>query len=325
MRIFLTGATGFIGGALANRCLAEGHELDLLVRTPAKAKDLEQKGARLHPGDVVDRESVLAAMKGADAVVHAAALYKLGPVDRVAMQRTNVEGTRHVLEAARDLGIPRIVYVSSVAAKGETSGEIADERFEHQGRYCSWYEWTKHKAHLLARELRHQGLPVRIVMPGVVYGPGDPSAIGRYIRDYVARRLPARIGEETIYSFVHVDDVVDGILRVIERGEDGEEYLLSGIPYSFKELHRILEELTGVRPPWFKLPIPVARVYAFGAEFLGRLTGIEPLVTQEGVTSMDSACFAFSSLKAIEELGWPPRDLPDGLRQTLQAEGRAVR
>lgn len=322
MRIFMTGATGFIGGRLAARLLADGHQLDLLVRTPKKAAALEEAGASLVKGDITEPESFREVIGEADAVIHAAAIYEIGPVDRDFMRRVNVEGTRNVLEACRDAGVSTTVYVSTIAAKGDTQGEVGDETFEHKGNFCTWYEWTKWKAHQVAVQLREAGLPLRIAMPGAVYGPGDHSAVGQYIHDFVDRKLPARIGEDTINSFVYIDDVVDGLVRVLERGEDGEDYLLAGIPYSFRELNATLQKLTGVRPPGLSFPIWMADLYARGAEAVGRWTGKTPLVTREGVKMMDGITFAFSSIKAIEQLGWPPRELEEGLAATLAARGQ---
>lgn len=315
----MTGATGFIGGVLARRLLDAGHELHLLVRTPSRAKALADAGAHLHEGDLTDGDSIRAGMAGCDLVVHAAAWYEIGPIDREFMTRVNVEGTRNVLEAARDLDVGTTVYVSTIASKGDTGGEVADESFEHRRNFTTWYEWTKWKAHEVAKELRQEGLRLRVVMPGVVYGPDDHSAVGQYIEDYVNRKLPARIGEDTVHSFVYVDDVADGIVRVIEDGKDGEEYLLCGYPYSYRELNATLRKLTGVKPPALAFPIWAAKIYARLSEAYGRLTGKKVLVTLEGIAMMDGVTYAFSPMKAIETLGWIPRELEPGLEETLRS------
>lgn len=324
MKIFLTGATGFIGGRIIER-LGADHEVCALVRTPARAGHLEEKGVRLQAGDLGDRAALAAGMEGCEAVIHGAAHYELGPVDQAAMTRANVDGTRRVLEAAREAGIERIVHVSSIAAKGDTGGCMADESFQHREVFPSHYERTKYEAHVLVDEFRSQGLPVRVVMPGTVYGPGDQSSIMGYLRDFVNRRLPARFGEDTVMSFVHVDDVADGVLRVLFDGEGGRDYLLAGFPHSFGELNQLLTEMTGIRAPRLRLSTGVARAYATIAETFGHLMGRKVLVTREGVAMMDSLCYAFDSSRAIQELEWRPRTLRDGLVPTLASLGVAVR
>lgn len=324
MKIFLTGATGFIGGRLAER-LAQDHEVRALVRTPAKAGSLEALGVELVPGDLNDRAALARGMDGCDAVVHGAAMYVLGRVNPDVMEEVNVGGTRRVLEAAREAGIENVVYISSVAAKGDTGGVMADETFAHRQDFPSHYERTKFEAHQVADAMIAKGLPVKVVMPGVVYGPGDQSSIMQYLRDFVRRTLPARVGEETVYSFVHVDDVVDGIVRVLTRGKPAQSYLLAGFPHSFRELNLTLVELTGVRPPRFALPLWLARIYARVSDFVGHVLGRPVLVSREGVESVADRCYAFDSTRAIRDLGWAPRPLRAGLVPTLRSLGATVR
>lgn len=324
MKIFLTGATGFIGGRIVDKLVPE-HEVCALVRTPARAGHLEKKGVRLQAGDLGDRAALEKGMEGCQAVIHGAAQYELGPVNREAMTRTNVTGTRRVLEAARKAGIDRIVHISSIAAKGDTGGEMATEEFQHQQDFPSHYERTKFEAHQLVDELRKEGLPVRVVMPGTVYGPGDQSSIMQYLRDFVKRKLPARFGEDTVMSFVHVDDVADGVLRVLFEGDAGKDYLLAGFPHSFGELNQLITSLTGIRPPRLRISAGMARTYAGMSETLGHLLGRKVLVTREGVAMMDSRCYAFDSSRAIRELQWRPRTLAEGLPPTLASLGVAVK
>lgn len=316
----MTGATGFIGGRLVRRLVAD-HEVRALVRTPAKAAHLEELGVELHPGDLTDAASLAAGIEGCDAVVHGAAFYELGPIDRAFMTQVNVDGTRAVMEAALEAGVGPVVYISSIAALGDTGGAPATEDHEHGPDFPSHYERTKYEAHQIAREYREKGLGVRQVMPGVVYGPDDPSAIMGYFRDFVRRRLPARVGEDTVQSFVHVEDVADGIVRVLTDGEDGEEYLLAGFPHSFREVNALLELLTGVRPPRLRMPLALARLYARLSEGFGHLLGRKVLVTREGVETMADLCYMFDSAKAIDELGWQPRTLPVGLAETVESLG----
>jgi dihydroflavonol-4-reductase len=230
-----------------------------------------------------------------------------------------------MLQATLEAGIDRIVYISSIAALGDTGGSPAREDHEHGPNFPSHYERTKHEAHQVARGFVKKGLGVRQVMPGVVYGPGDPSAMMDYFRDFVRGRLPARVGEDTVQSFVHVDDVVDGIVRVLESGRDGEEYLLAGFPHSFREVNALLELLTGVRPPRLRMPLGLARIYARLSEGFGHLLGRKVLVTREGIETMADLCYMFDSSKVIEELGWKPRIFPVGLAETVESLGVILR
>ncbi len=325
MKIFLTGATGFIGGRLA-ALLSQDHSLRALVRNPARANfSLKELGVEIHEGDLTRPETIKEGMKGCDAVIHGAAHYELGPVDQAQMTKINVEGTRAVLEAAFRAGIGPVVYISSIAALGDTQGVCAQESFEHGPHFPSHYEKTKYEAHQIANEYKKKGLALRVIMPGVVYGPGDPSAIGKYFKDFVHRSLPARMGEDTIQSFVHVDDVAEGIRQALLNGKDKEDYLLAGFPHSFREVNALLSDLSGARPPLLRLPIPVAKGYAVLSEFAGSILGQKVLVTREGVASLANLSYIFDSSKAIEKLGWRPRSLERGLRQTLSSLGIKVR
>jgi dihydroflavonol-4-reductase len=323
MKIFLTGATGFIGGKIIER-LAPEHELHALVRTPAKARHLEEKGVLLQAGDLEDRGALEAGMEGCQAVIHGAAHYEIGPVNQEAMTRANVTGTKNVLEVAQKVGIDRIVHISSVAAKGDTGGVIADEGWEHCQVFPCHYERTKFEAHQLVNRYRKEGLPVRVVLPGTVYGPGDPSSFGQYIRDFVSRQLPARFGEETVMSLVHVEDVADGVVRVLFNGKPAEDYLLAGFPHSFAELNAMITDLTGIQGPRFRLPAAIAHAYAAVSETVGHVLGQKVLVTREGIAMVDSLCYAFDSSRAIQELGWCPRTLEEGLITTLESLGVAA-
>jgi nucleoside-diphosphate-sugar epimerase len=178
MRYFLTGATGFLGGRLARRLHAAGHEVVALVRDVRKAENLAQLGVELHAGDITERATLQKPMAGADGVFHCAAWYKLGVREPQVAQAVNVEGTRNVLETMRELDIPRGVYTSTLAVFSDTHGKLADENDYYDGPHISLYDRTKWQAHYeVAQPLMAAGLPLTIVLPGVIYGPGDQSAV----------------------------------------------------------------------------------------------------------------------------------------------------
>ncbi len=192
MKYFITGATGFIGGRVAQQLAGAGHEVVALVRTPAKARHLAAPGITLHQGDITDKESILAAMAGVDGVFHIAAWYKVGARDTGTAERINVGGTRNVLEAMKELGIPKGVYTSTLAVFSDTHGRLVDETYRHNGPWLSEYDRTKWMAHYqVAEPMINEGLPLVIVQPGVVYGPGDTGMTHVGVVQYLRRQLPA--------------------------------------------------------------------------------------------------------------------------------------
>ena len=207
MKIFLTGATGFIGGAVALALQERGDEVRALVRNREKAQDLEAAGVALVPGGLSDVDTIASALKGCDAAIHNAAVYEVGikKSEHPAMYAANVEGTENVLGAALRAKTPKVVYVSTVGAFGNTKGQVVDETYEHTGEgYTSYYEETKVLAHQAARRLiDEQGLPCVIVQPGGVYGPEDHSAIGDLIERFAKGKLPAMMFPELGFNLVH--------------------------------------------------------------------------------------------------------------------------
>ena len=244
MKYFVTGATGFIGGRLVRQLRAAGHEVRALVRTPSKAPDLAGLGVSLHPGDITDKESMRAAMRGSDGVFHLAAWYRIGarPGERRLAERINVQGTRNVLELIGDLGVPKGVYTSTLAVFGDTEGWVGDESYRHSGPWLSEYDRTKWRAHYeVAVPLIQAGLPLVIVQPGVVYGPGDPSVIGNLLRQYLRRTLPIR-PHGAAFCWGHVDDTAHGHILAMDKGRAGQSYILAGPPHTLEEALEIAED-----------------------------------------------------------------------------------
>lgn len=322
MEYFVTGATGFIGGRLVRQLRAAGHEVRALVRSPSKAPDLTGLGASLHPGDITDKETMRAAMRGADGVFHLAAWYRIGAPasERRGAERINVQGTRNVLELMRELGIPKGVYTSTIAVFGDTEGWVGDESYRHTGPWLSEYDRTKWEAHYeVAVPMMQAGLPLVIVQPGVVYGPGDPSAIGMLLRQYLRRTLPA-IPKGTAYCWGHVDDTALGAIRAMEKGRPGESYILAGPPHSLEEALAIAAEITGIRPPRLRLAAGLLRAAAGVAGLVERIVPLPESYSAETLRVAAGVTYLGSSEKAHLELGWSVRSLETGLRQTLEHE-----
>ena len=322
MKVFLTGGTGFIGSELARRLRERGDDVVALVRTPGRAEALSAIGCALVAGSLRDTAALRAGLDGADAAIHGAAVYEVGilPARRPAMYETNVSGTRNVLSAALDAGTPKALYLSSVVAFGDTRGRVVDETYEHPGRYTSYYDETKHLAHLEARRQIAAGLPLVVVQPGAVYGPRDHSVVGDMVRKVARGRLPATAFPSMGLTAVHRDDVVTGILLALDSGRTGESYVLGGDLTTLGEVVATAARVAGRRPPRLTVPTAVVKAAAPFGRVVGPLLGYPPNM-RELVGTSDGVTFWASDAKARAELGYAPRGLEDGLRDTLNAEG----
>jgi nucleoside-diphosphate-sugar epimerase len=314
MRALVTGATGFIGRALTRRLLARGWDVTAFVRDPAKAPE----GTAIAEGDIALRATVEQAVKGHDAVFHLAAWYALGVRDRARMERFNVDGARTVLTAARDAGASTIVHCSTVAALGrEAPDGIGDESTPHPGAFGSIYEETKHRAHQEALELARDGAPIVVVMPGAVYGTGDHSMVGVLLKVYARKLLVACPFQDTGLSWVHVDDVGEGMARAAEHGTRGESYVLGGDNETIRGMFIRVAAYTGIRPP-ANLPDGLVKVALPLGPGIARLLGQEPRLLHEGLKSLHGS-WMFSSLKAERELGYTHRPVEEGIPETVRA------
>lgn len=325
-RVFLTGATGFIGGHVARRLRERGDDVVALVRNPGRAEALGELGCTLAAGDLSSREAIRRAAEGCDAAVHGAAAYKVGipRSERAAMQDANVAGTENVLDACVDAGVGRIVYVSTVNVFGNTQGQVVDESYRRDtsGGFLSCYDETKYRAHEIALERIAAGAPIVIVQPGGVYGPGDHSEIGNMIDQVRTGRLPLKPFPGLGFNLVHVEDVAAGVLLALDRGEVGESYVLGGELSTMGELVDRVAELSGRKPPRRALPAGLVRLTAPLGPLVGPALGFPPNLG-EVVKASDGVTYWASHDKARRELGYAPRDLETGLRQTLEATARS--
>lgn len=325
MKVFVTGGTGFIGGHVARKLLHRGDEVVALVRNPDKGKQLRDIGADLAEGDLSDDAAIRNAMRGCDAAIHGAAVYEVGiPNDaHEAMYEANVLGTERVLRAALDEKVPRVVYISTVGAFGNTHGRVVDETYRHPGEdFTSYYEETKYKAHEIARRLiDDEGLPCVIVQPGGVYGPDDHSAIGTQINQFLAGRMPLIAFPDLGMNMVHVDDVADGVLLAIDKGKSGEAYVLGGQITTMRELIETVGKVCGKKAPKRAIPTSLMKAMTPIGPVVGKVMGQPPNLS-ELISSADGVTFWAKHDKAIEQLDYSPRGLEQGLRDTLEAEGR---
>lgn len=317
MRYFVTGGTGFIGGRLIEHLREAGHEVVALVRDPSRARHLADAGATLAQGDITDRSSLVEPMRGADGVFHVAAWYEVGTDGRHA-DAVNVEGTRNVLETMRDIGVPRGVYTSSIAINSDTGGRVVDESYRYDGPHLSRYDATKARAHHeVALPLIDEGLPLVVLMPGMVYGPGDSSQLGRLLRQALAGERLLLPGPPTGVCWTHVDDVVHAHVLAMERGELGRAYIVTGECRTWREGFETAARVTGtpLRAMW--VPPIVLRGLAAAMRVLERVVRVPPEYTSEGLRVGAGTTYYGDASRAREELGLETRSLERGLRETF--------
>jgi nucleoside-diphosphate-sugar epimerase len=318
MKYFVTGATGFVGNALTRLLIASGHQVHASVRSPAKAGDLATLGVKLYAGDVTDKESMRSAMSGVDGVFHVAGWYKIGTRDQRDGERVNIQGTRNVLELMKELGIRKGVYTSTLAVNSDTGGRLVDENYHFTGKHLSEYDRTKAVAHDIAKHMIAGGLPLVIVMPGMVYGPGDTSSLRVSILQYLQQKLPV-LPRQTALCWAHVDDIARGHLLAMEKGKTGETYIIAGEPYELAKAFDLAQELTGIPAPAKISP----GMLSLTSKMIGPLEKFLPLpeaYTAEGLRIVAGVTYIGDNSKARRELGYAPRPLRDGWKATLEHE-----
>jgi len=321
MKVFLTGATGFVGSHVAQAYAAQGASLRLLTRTTSNLASLEGlAGAETVVGDLRQVESLRTALIGCDALVHVAADYRLWVRDPDEMYAANVTGTRDLLRLARGVGVARVVYTSSVATMGfRTDGTIVDEAtpvsLDHM---IGHYKRSKYLAEQEAIAAAKSGQHVMILNPTTPIGPGDrkPTPTGRILVDFLKRNFPAYV--ETGLNLVDVAEVARMHVVALDRGTPGERYILGGENLTLKQILDRLAAMTGLPSPTMKVPHWVAMAFAFWDEnFTGKLLGKEPRATVEAVRMGKKMMFA-SSAKAERDLGFRVLPVDPAMRSAVE-------
>lgn len=328
MQVFLTGGTGFIGQALVRAMRGRGWHVTALVREPdaAAGRWLADRGVRLVRGDVTQPAGLREAMQGADVVVHNAGVYEIGAnralVER--MRAVNVDGTRHVLGAAREAGVARSVYVSTVWAHGPCGPEAGDERSPRRRSDVNAYAPTKFDAHDEALRERERGLPLSIVMPNAVVGANDHSLFGHLLRLYLMNRLPPTAwGAESVFAMVEVHALAEGICLTAERADMGEDYHFSGEPQTIRQMLGHWGRHSGGVAPFLWLPGWLMKMQLWPLEPLQRWAGLPAFLSREAVSS--GLCHLnFSSAKARRDLGWTHPDPTTMWDRIIEEERRLL-
>jgi len=317
--ILVTGASGFVGSAVARHLVQAGQQVRALVRPTSMLINLAHLSVEIVEGDLGDPDSVARAMSGVRFLFHVAADYRLWARDPQDIVRTNVDGTRTVMNAALRAGVERIVYTSSVATlKARPDGRPSDETFPLDAQSAvGAYKYSKVIAERAVETMvAKQGLPAIIVNPSTPIGPGDarPTPTGRIIIEAAAGRMPVYV--DTGLNLVHVDDVAAGHLAALEKGRIGQSYILGGQDVLLGDLLREIARLVGRSPPRLRLPRRAIFPIAYGAEAIAHFTGREPFVTTTGLRLAKDRMF-FTSSKAERELGYRARPYGEALAEAI--------
>lgn len=326
MRIVVTGATGFIGRRLVRQLRDRGEDVVAVVRDPTRAMDLHGVGVELVEGDVTRPDSMRPAFEGADALMHLAAWYEVGVDDVSAMERINVQGTRNVLELMQEFDLDRGVYTSTLAVFSDTGGRLVDERYRHDpaNGFLSSYDRTKWQAHYeVAVPMIERGLPLVIVQPGTVYGPGDPSQLGDTMRAYLRRELPVLV-RGVAFAWGHVDDIAHAHVLALDRGVPGESYIICGPAHELEAVIDLAETLTGIPAPRLRVPGWLMRQASRMAGPIHRMIPLRGQAHPETLRVVGGVTYLGDNAKAKRELDYAPRSLEDGLPSVLAHEMRAL-
>jgi nucleoside-diphosphate-sugar epimerase len=317
VKYFVTGATGFIGGRVAKQLVAAGHAVTIVARDPDKAKDLAALGVAVRPGDVTDKQTLREPMTGADGVFHIAGWYKIGTRDKSQAAAINIAGTRNVLETMKELNIAKGVYTSTLAVNGDTHGVMVDETFRAGGPWLSEYDRTKWVAHYeVAEPMMRAGLPLVVVMPGLTYGPGDPSAAGATLEQYLSRRLPLA-PSGTAFCWAHVDDIARAHILAMDKGRAGESYIVAGPKHTLIDALAMAQRFTGIPAPRMHPGPAMMRAMAAIMSAVGAIVPLPELYSREALRVSAGVTYIGSNAKARRELGYDPRPLEAGLPETL--------
>jgi dihydroflavonol-4-reductase len=319
MTTLLTGATGFLGSALARELLKDGRPLKLFIRKNTDTRNIDDLDCEVVYGDLRDRESLKSALTGCKTLYHTAAYYSLWSHDKKMIYDINVQGTRNILESALEADVEKVVYTSTVGCIGlaEDSSPANEDHPMNTATLCNDYKLSKYQAEQVALELFNRGLPVVIVNPSTPVGPRDikPTPTGKIILDFMNRKMPAYI--DTGLNLIDVADCARGHILAEKKGRLGERYILGNKNMSLKEILMALEVLTGLKAPRIKMPYWVAYSAGLACEWISdTITHQPPAVPLAGV-KMAKYFMYFDASKAVRELGLPQNSVEDALGQAV--------
>jgi len=306
MKIFITGGTGFLGRYTTELLSKTNHQLKLLVRKTSNSSFLNKLNVTIVEGDLKDKQSLLEGMKDCDSVINIAALYSLWEPNKKIYNEINVNGTRNVMECALEAKIKKVVHISTAGIYGKPKEEPFTEESSVGPIQYSEYFKTKYEGELIAWDLyEKKGLPLVVIYPVCVLGPGDTKASGRYIQDIINRKLPTTVFKNRIFSYVYVKDVAQAIINALEKENNiGEKYLVGNYRYTWGEINKMISEISGVPLPKFNLPDSITMMNAFFLTGLANMIKKPPLwgmaIDQMKVMKVG---FSVDGSKAEKELG----------------------
>ncbi len=306
MKIFITGGTGFIGTHTVKRLTQTEHELFCLVRKTSNIDYLKETGATLITGDVTNRDSLLKGMRGCNSVINLANIYTFWEPNKQIYTDVNVNGTRNAMECALEIGISKVVHISTAGIYGKPEDcPFTEESAVGPIRFSEYFR-TKYEGDQIAWELyEKKRLPLIMIYPAGVLGPGDPKASGQYIKNLIHRRMPATVFHDSILTWVHVKDVAEVIVRALEKPNNiGEKYLAAKDQLSLKEINKMISEISGVPLPKMRLPDPLVMINARLLTWLANVIKKPPLwgMSIDQIRTMKEG-FRIDGRKAERELG----------------------
>lgn len=320
-KVAVTGASGYLGGKLCNSLHRQGYSVKVIVRPTSDLSALPPSTEIVY-GDITDFSSLLSAFSDCSVVFHLAALVEPWLPDPSKFITVNVEGLKNVLEAVKQTkAVEKLVYTSSFFALGPTDGSIADEnQVHHEKFFCTEYEKSKVATDKIALQAVSVGVPIVLLYPGVIYGPGKVTAgnvVAKMLVERFSGRLPGYIGKgNDKFSFSHVDDVVEGHIAAMKKGQIGERYLLTGENASFNQVFDITAVITNTRKPMVSIPLCVIEAYGWLLILISRITGKLPFISPPTVHVLRHR-WEYSCEKAKAELDYKPRSLREGLAEVL--------
>jgi dihydroflavonol-4-reductase len=318
MPVFVTGATGFIGSHLVEALVRNNEQVYALARKPSNRTDqLKKLGVTLIDGDVTDASSLKGAMKDCQTVYHLANRYEMWMPDKSLFYKVNVEGTKNVLNEAMNAGVEKVVYTSAAEALGEKKGEIATEETQHSGVQLSEHCRTKYLGLMEALKLRDKGLPLVVIMPCAVIGPGDLKATGKLILGLLNQKLPGIFFGDSPISFIHVKDVVEGHMLAAKKGRVGEKYILSSEILKVRDFFEAVCNIGKVPMPKREISPAMCTVLAYMMEFGSFFTKTPPQMPLPMVRVMKHGMM-FDNSKARRELGMKFTPIKDTLPETVE-------
>lgn len=320
MQIFITGGTGFIGSHTINLLSRTNHQLRILVRKTSNTSSFKNLNVNLIEGDLLDRQSLLKGMKDCDSVIDIAGLYSFWEKDKNIYSKINIEGTRNVMECALEAGIKKVVHVSTVGVFGKPADFPFNEKSQFGPVRYSEYFRTKFEGDQIAWDLyKNKNLPLVVIYPVCVIGAGDTKASGEYIKNLVNRKLPGTVFRKRTFTFVAVKDVARAIISALEKENNiGEKYLIGNYRYTWKEINRLISEISGVRLPKIEFPESMTMANAYLLTGLANLIKKPPLWGMSvGQMKVMKIGFCVDGSKAERELGLKYTPIPIVLKEAI--------